>query len=471
MARSRDPEIRAAVVELGMAASAAPTWERIVEEAGHDTTRTSWMTQRRLPNWAVALAAAVVVLMAVGGTLLVMGPAADVAETPTTISPPTTAVPTTAPPPTTAEVVTDVAEVEALVAQYYAAYNAGDVEEALGLLSATRDVNPLHLEYWIKGLGERVEGDCVPSTKYEGGLRCIETYWDNLHGPAGEIAEARLLYFADDGRLRQLKDPDFFVFTGCRGSRCPGAYADVERSNVVWSYESFEADLFSWLELNYPQVAAAVGDAGQLHYFAHDEEAVARVLPFVVQFVASSAEWGPDESQGADLSQLTVREAVAANYAALNSHDPEVFADFFGVPPSDAMLWQWELGRTWNMLCESTSNPNEVLCTGELLDDFYVRAGAIFEFSETWTMTDGFRLLSALGEANSSGYWAYDDFEAHYWAWMLQAHPESAALAYAGENMVRTAEAAAIAMRHLDEFLAESERYPRSADPNSSWFG
>ncbi|MDJ0954711.1 MAG: hypothetical protein QNJ81_13620 [Acidimicrobiia bacterium] len=471
MRDSRDPEVRAAVVELGMAAAEAPTWERIVEEAGRSTTPTYWMTERRLPNWAVALAAAVVVLVAIGGTLLVMGPAAEVAETPTTIPPPTTAVPTTAAPPATTEVVDGTAEVEALVAEYYAAYNAGDVERALALLSTTRDVNPLHLEYWIKGLGEQVDGDCVPSTKYEGGLRCIETYSDNLHGPAGETAEAWLLYFADNGLLRQLKDPDWFVWTGCRGSRCPGTMAEVEGSDVEWSYSSFEADLFSWLELNYPQVAAAVGDPGQLHYFAHDEEAAARVMPFVVQFVASSAEWGPAGNLGADLSELTVLEAVAAGYAAFNSHDPELFADFFGEPPNDATLWFWELGRTSNMSCEPTSNPNEVLCTGELLDNFYVRAGAIFEFSETWTMTDDFRLISALVEANSSGYWAYDEFEAHYWAWMLEAYPEDAALAYAGENLIRTPEAAAIAMRHLDEFLDQSDIYPRSADPRDSWFG
>ncbi len=374
MRDSRDPEVRAAVVELGMAAAEAPTWEQIVERAGHTTTTTTWMTERRLPNWAVALAAAVVVLMAVGGTLLVMGPAAEVAETPTTIPPPTTAVPTTAPPPTTAGFVTDVTGVEALVAEYYAAYNAGDVEAALALLSTTRDVNPLHLEYWIKGLGEQVDGDCVPSTKYEGGLRCIETYWDNLHGPAGETAEAGLLYFADDGQLRQMKDPDWFVFTGCRGSRCPGTMDEVEGAGVIWSYEAFESDLFLWLELSHPQIAAAIGDAGQLHYFGHDSAAVAKALPFVGQFVVSSPGWGSTADQGADLSELTVLEAVEANYAALNSHDPEVFAEFFGEPPTDAILWLWEVGRTWNMTCEPTETLNEVLCTGELLDNFYVRA-------------------------------------------------------------------------------------------------
>lgn len=87
-------------------------------------------------------------------------------------------------------------------------------------------------------------------------------------------------------------------------------------------------------------------------------------------------------------------------------------------------------------------------------------------------MTDDYRLLSALGEANSSGYWAYDAFEADYWAWMLQAYPEDADLAYGGgENLIRTPEAAAIAMEHLDEFLEQSEKYPRSADPNNTWWG
>jgi hypothetical protein len=65
----------------------------------------------------------------------------------------------------------------------------------------------------------------------------------------------------------------------------------------------------------------------------------------------------------------------------------------------------------------------------------------------------------------TSGWWAWRDFEADFGAWMRNAYPDDHQIAYVGQDLARTAEAAAIAVVRIDEFIDQTADYPRSPDP------
>ncbi len=436
---------------------------------------TSTKHRNSLWTWRSSLLAVVVLALIASGCGASPDDSAEAAQTvPTTAAPaPSTTVAavvatTTTTSTTTTEAPPETAAVEALLEGYYDAYNAGDHEAALALLSTVRELNPIYLEYWVGILGEKVESDCVESRKYPGGLKCIETYRDDLHGAAGEWSEAHYLYFEHDGLLKQLRDPDSFVFPGCKLSRCPGSHIAVDGPVPVWSYEAFELDLFAWLEQQHPDTAELVGDPGRLHYFVHDADAASVVMPFVEEFVAQSEDWGVPDAEGADLTAMTALEAVLAFYEVLNSHDAAQYEAHFGYPPDDPTLWFWVQGRRWDADCTETENEDEVRCELEVTDDFYTKAGAIFEYRELWTKSEG-NLFWTTEWANSSDHWVYHDFEEDFGAWMREAYPDDAAIAFPTNDLVHNAEAALIAVAHLDEFLEWSDKYPRDPDPRNRW--
>ncbi len=452
MSDAHDPTIRAAIVELGMSAEEAPTWGQVVDAAGHPATKTSWLTERQLPNWAVAAATALVVLIAVGGTLLLLGPSAEVAETPTTPAPPTTVPPTTVLTPVTTEAVSDTADVEALLAEYYNAYNAGDVEEALALLSTTfRVVSPANLQRWVGVLGEQVIGDCRPAQDYDNGLLCFETYEDDLHRIAGLSLSSTLLYFERDGLLVQTHPPGADAFLpGCLQGRCPQIY------------DRFADDLFEWLSRSYPAAAAQIEDADDLYYSVPIESAVASVLPYVAEFVTQSPTWRQASSVSEGMSAESV---VAEYYDAINSRDPERMEELMGVPMDEAFLWLWGLGTQLDATCTPDSaDPSVVRCEEAWRDEFYTKAGAQFTYGIYWSVVDG-RVNSVNEWQLTSSYWAYVDFENDFGTWLATAYPEEHLLAFEGIRMARTPEAATVAVARIQEFLDQSEDYPRSADP------
>ena len=189
MLDSRDPEVRALMVELGMSAEDAPTWEEIESRDSRTGQVTRPVLRRSVPGWAVAVVAAVVALVSIGGTMLLVGPRADVAETPTTV--PATSVP----PVTTTAAPVSTAAVEALVAEYYAAYNAGDAERAIELLSPTmRMTSPAEIRFRVEELGERVDAQCIPAPGYPSSIVCAESYTDPFHGTAGLALRTSFLY-------------------------------------------------------------------------------------------------------------------------------------------------------------------------------------------------------------------------------------------------------------------------------------
>jgi hypothetical protein len=444
--RRRGPDALIELLEarMGGPLTSVPGLETPAVEA--DALRRSQPPRRRGPAWAVAVAAAVMALASVGSAVWLLGGDGEVAEVP-----PTTTIP---PLPTTVPG-TDTAAVEALLEMYYAAYNAGDADGALDLLSGMmREVSPGNVRYRVGGLGERVEAECIPSAAHPGGMICVETYTDALHGPAGLSIESQFLYFESNGRLQQLGDPAWpnANAPGCFENRCPAQ-----------TYGEYEAALWAWLEEAHPDVAAVVGDGRNLGPLAADTAAIAAVIPYVEEFLAQSPRWGDGMSPGADLSAMTPPEAVAALYDALNSGDPEAYREFFGRDPDDVMLFFWGVGTQWVTTCEPAADPDQVRCRQEMIDEFYTRAGAVFVSTELWSLRDG--ELSSITEAEASSAWAYDAFEDAFGQWLQRAYPEEWRIAvhtpYGEMDVVLNAEAAAIVVARVDEFLDQSEEYPR----------
>ena len=345
------------------------------------------------------------------------------------------------------------AAVESLVEEYYAAYNSGDAERAIGLLSATmRMTSPAELRFRVEELGERVDAQCIPASGYPGAIVCAESFTDPLHGVAGLTLRTSFLYIERDGLLVQTTDPGAtYTYPGCLSNRCP------ER------YDEFAADLFNWLNSTRPSVADRIGAADRLNYFAADGQAIAAALPFAAEFVAQSPEWGGSTPPA--IAGMESLEAVEAHYAALNSRDPAVYRSFHGEPPAEAMLWLWDLGTTWGAQCEAVPGSNALVrCEEEISDGFYSKAGAEFRYRTLWSIADG-RILATDEWEMTSGYWAYTAFEYDFGNWMLSTYPSEHQIAFAGARLARTPEAAEIAVSRIDEFLDQSADYPRSPDP------
>lgn len=189
-------------------------------------------TRRRLRLWQVLLALFQLAAACGGDEPLTEPTASTQAAVAMTI----TAAPVTT---TTSEVST--AAVEALLAEYYAAYNSGDAAAAIGMLSELMRETPApNLEFWIGTLHEQVSAECVPATASPGGVRCVETYADALHGPAGATGRAIYQYFERDGKLLQIDDDSFWPLPGCNAGRCPGEILEVAGADPTWSYDQIE---------------------------------------------------------------------------------------------------------------------------------------------------------------------------------------------------------------------------------------
>ncbi|MDJ0663174.1 MAG: hypothetical protein QNJ75_01360 [Acidimicrobiia bacterium] len=446
MSDTHDTTIRAAIVELGMAAEEAPTWEEIAGRAPKAPQIAEPVLRRPVPGWAVALVTAAAALVAVGGTLLLVGPGADVTETPTTL------VTTTAPPVTTTAAPVSTAAVEALVAEYYSAYNAGDAERAIGLLSPMmRMTSPAEIRFRVGELGEQVDGQCAPASRYPGSIVCAESYTDRFHGTAGLTLDTSFLYTERNGILLQTQGPGSInIYEGCLSNRCPN------------EYDEFAVALFDWLTFMYPSAANRIGDASRLNYFAADGAAIAAALPHVGEFVAQSPDWGGSTTLA--IEGMEPLEAVEAHYATLNSRDPAVFRSFYGETPDEAMLWFWELGTRWVAECEAVPDDNTLVrCEEEWSDDFFSKAGAEFRYGTLWSVADG--QMTSTREWEIISYWAWSDFEGDFGYWMRSAYPDDHRIAFVGSDLARTPEAAAIAITRIDEFIDQSANYPRSPDP------
>ncbi len=387
------------------------------------------------------------------------------AEATTTTSPASTAATSTAPATTTttteaADPPVDLSALQDMVDSYYEAYNSGDAAAARALYPLTPESSPPHLEFWIESLGEQVTAECVPSVDLPGGLTCVERYRDQLHGPAGETIRATFHYVDRDGLLSRVHDRFEFRLTDCfhLDWRCPGDAAEVVGNEVIWSYETFETDLFSWLEQSYPVVAESIGEAANLGYSTGKLEAVAAALPYVDEFVGQSESW-PRVSGHRDLAGMSVLEAVLAEHKAFNSHDPEAFEAWYGRPPDDPVVYLWGLDTRFESDCVTTENPAIVQCTSQLVDGFYNKAGAVWEQTQLWTASGN--ELIVLASDGLVSEWALWEFRLALKAWMQEAYPDVVNQVFGGSWIIHNEEAAVIAMGHIDEFLEQSTEYPR----------
>ena len=396
-------------------------------------------------------------------------PSSSAAVTTTTASPDPTTI--TATPVATTSEEAPTAAVEVLLDEYYASYNGGDAATVIGMLSELMRETPApNLEFWIGTLHEQVSAECVPSPMNPEGVRCVETYTDALHGPVGATGRAVYQYFERNGKLMQVADESFWSLPGCRAGRCPGEILEVAGADPTWTYDQIEADLVAWLNLTYPDVASTIDDPRRLQYLAGNSADVAAVLPYVDEFASQSTHQLAAAAAGADIAGMATLEAVEGMYAAMNSHDPAVYEEFFGEPPNDVMEWFWAQGRHYERVCAPTANPDEVRCEGENTDEFYTKAGAVFEIHELWTKA-GDELLWSVEWANSSGTWAYHEFEQDLGIWMREAYPADAEIAFPTADLVHNGEAAAIAVSHLDEFLEVSDKDPREPGAVNDWLG
>jgi hypothetical protein len=186
-------------------------------------------------------------------------------------------------------------------------------------------------------------------------------------------------------------------------------------------------------------------------------------MPFAAEFVAQSPEWGGSTTLA--IAGMEPLEAVETHYATLNSRDPALFRSFYGEPPDEAMLWFWELGTRWLAACETVPGDAALVrCEEELLDDFYSKAGAVFQYGTLWSVSEG-QMLST-GEWEIASDWVWFAFEYDFGDWMRIAYPEDHQVAFAGgARLARTPEAAAAAVKRVDEFIDQSADYPRSPDP------
>ena len=350
-----------------------------------------------------------------------------------------------------------------MVDAYHAAYNSGDAEAAYALLSPLSSaVSPANLEFWIESLGEQVTAECVRSLEIENGLLCVERYRDRLHGSAGETNRATFHYFESNGVLGRLEDRFELRLGECIDSRCPGDILDASGGrDVVWSYETFESDLFSWLEQSYPEVAESIGEPTNLGYFGRNSEAVAAALPYVNEFVSQSEDW-PRVTGHRNLAGMSVLDAVLAEHDAFNSHDPDTFEAWYGRPPDDWAAWFWGFDTRFESECETTENPEIVQCLSRMVDGFYSKAGGVFEQTQLWTASGNELIL--LHTDGVVSHWAWYDFEEDMKVWMDEIYPDVSAQVFAGTDILHSGEAAVIAMDYVDEFVNQSDKYPRAGD-------
>ena len=264
--------------------------------------------------------------------------------------------------------------------------------------------------------------------------------------------------------LSRIHDRFEFQWWGCVDFRCPGDAVEIGSNGIVWSYGTLEADLFSWLEQSYPEVAQSIGEPANLSYASGKSEAVTAALSYVDEFVAQSETW-PRVTGHRDLAGISALEAVLAEHDAFNSHDPEVFEAWYGRPPDDQVAWFWGFDTRFESDCETTENPKIVQCTSSQVDGFYTKTGAVFEQTQLWT-TSGNELILLHSTGLSSGDWAWFDFEADFKSWMDQAYPDVAAQVFAGQQINRNGRSAVVAMDYIDEFIEQSTEYPRAPDAN-----
>ena len=190
------------------------------------------------------------------------------------------------------------------------------------------------------------------------------------------------------------------------------------------------------------------------------------LLGAIVILAAASLWWVLAVDQPVDL--------VEAEIAAANDGDVSAQLEFYAPDaiisrPTTAdqtieqfLEYQVAIGTQITIIdpCEEVS-ANTVVCTVRHENELFDAAGIAPEMSLTVRFDDDGLITSySPGISGAIGYLAfYDDFA----RWMREAHPAVYSQVWAEEGLYSqrmTAETAPIFLQYVDEFVAESEKYP-----------
>lgn len=267
----------------------------------------------RQPSWrrgiAIGVAAAIIVLVLVGGALLVGGPIGG--DKMPVVTQPTPRTTVTQPPPETTEpsppstTVTTTARVFfdsdewlnedgptalARLDDFYSAVNAGDFETAFAVVDLPKlspRLNSGQLAVYSQGVGAHISHSCSLS-ETERVVTCTETVTDDLYGPAGIDHQAGEAYVVrGDTIMAYSAMPSSFLFC----TEPPGAALE------------FLLEFHQWAVTTHPELEAnwwwGVDDTKSsipcTPYPFHTPEDAAEICDVVAEFVEQSDRW-PDNT-------------------------------------------------------------------------------------------------------------------------------------------------------------------------------
>lgn len=199
----------------------------------------------------VVFSAAALAVLVIGMPLLVFGvfSSAPVGEDP--VATPTVPVTTTtAPVTTTTTAIADVGQEEwmveqgpaalALVEDYYATLNTGNVAAALAIVSGSMPSNlPWTLKTGVEGLGTQFAANCsISETRHH--IVCNETVTDNLYGPAGITIRAHVGYATGQNTITRLVGEGYGI-PACSG-------------DPTGRTATYLVDLYDWIAETHPEL-------------------------------------------------------------------------------------------------------------------------------------------------------------------------------------------------------------------------
>jgi len=278
----------------------------------------------RRPRWrpVVAFVAAALAVLVVGMPLLMFGvfssaPVAELSTTPTVpvttqtepLATPTGPVTTTIAPVTaTTTAIVDSGQEEwmaeqgpaalALVEDYYATLNAGDVGAALSMVSGSMPGNlSSTLQIGVEGLGTKFVVDCsISESRHH--IVCSEVVTDNLYGPAGITLNSHVGYTTTSNGTIQL------IVDGYGNPACSG--------DPTGSAGTYLLDLYAWIVETHPELernftgTLSMGTLGipcTPYPFSRAENA-SEISDVVPEFVAQSDRYPVEPPPGAVVTEL-----------------------------------------------------------------------------------------------------------------------------------------------------------------------
>ncbi len=429
-------------------------------------------------GWVAALSAAAVVLLIIGVVALVQS---DNDPPVGGEAPATTTAPATTAPESAATVAPDPVDPIAVVMSSIDAYNAGDAEEWLSHFSedatiagfrradAAAAFAPVFAANAVRTTAEPCR---VVETGADGSstVECDHVEVNDFNGPAGFVHPDTAAYSVDaDGLI--------------------GFYS-VPTSVDYRAVTRYETGFWFWLEETHPDVFARIeselvatgqsppGAGGKFPETVADMELS---LQYVDEFVAQSDAYPIDRAGEQALA------VVLSSIDAYNAGDMEAWLDHF---TQDAAIFgasrltataehaPWLAAGSQFTITEPCS-PDGLSSDGQPVIDcridetnaFHGPGGITNSLAATFTVSEEGISLAAPADF---GWANWSRFNSRFWVWLEQAHPDvfdeieltvgASGTDNSNQRMPQTAEAMAIALQFVDEFVAQSDEYPIVAE-------